>query len=113
MFGAFRTAVCTRENTSSFFDLQSMLLVEENHAGASTSTHTDNKMLYMEEDRPVVVVDEVDRHAMETTDMIKTRSMDESTRHRKTASKAEHGNRQRSHTPRARNEPKMDWALPL
>ena len=38
-FGAFRTAVCTRENTSSFFDLQSMLLVEENHAGVSKSTH--------------------------------------------------------------------------
>ena len=39
-FGVFRTVVCTRENTSSFFDLQSMLLVEEKHAGASTSTHT-------------------------------------------------------------------------
>ena len=51
-FGAFRTVVCTREKTSSFFDLQSMLLVEENHAGASTSTHTDNRMLYMEGDRP-------------------------------------------------------------
>ena len=32
-FRAFRTVVCTRENTSSFFDLQSILLVEENHAG--------------------------------------------------------------------------------
>ena len=51
-FGAFRTAVCTRKNTSSFFDLQSMLFVEENHTGVSTSTHTDNKMLYMEKDRP-------------------------------------------------------------
>ena len=51
-FGAFRTAVCAWENTPSFFDLQSMLLVEENHAGASTSTHTDNKMLYTERDRP-------------------------------------------------------------
>ena len=28
-----------------------MLLVEENHAGASTSTHSNNKMLYMEEDQ--------------------------------------------------------------
>ena len=36
-FKAFRTTVCTRENTLSFFDLQSMLLVEENHACASTS----------------------------------------------------------------------------
>ena len=41
-FGAFRTAVCTRENTPSFFDLQSMLLIEENHADASTSTHADS-----------------------------------------------------------------------
>ena len=51
-FEAFRTPVCTRENTTSFFDLQSMLLVEENYAGASTSTHADNKMLYTEKDRP-------------------------------------------------------------
>ena len=51
-FGAFRTAVCTWENTPSFFDLQSMLVIEENHMGASTSTHMDNKMLYTEGDRP-------------------------------------------------------------
>ena len=49
---SIRTTNCTRENTPSFFDLQSMLLVEENHAGASTSTHADNKMLYTEEDMP-------------------------------------------------------------
>ena len=42
----------TRENMPSFFDLQLMLLVEESHASASTSTHVDNKMLFMEEDRP-------------------------------------------------------------
>ena len=29
-----------------------MLLVEENHTGVSKSTHANNKMLYMEEDRP-------------------------------------------------------------
>ena len=51
-FGEFRTVVCTRENTSSFFNLQSMLLVEENHASASTSMHVDNKMFYTEGDRP-------------------------------------------------------------
>ena len=51
-FGAFRIAVCTRENTPSFFDLQSMLVVEENHVGVSTSTHADNKMLYTERDMP-------------------------------------------------------------
>mgnify|MGYP006997920461 CR=1 FL=1 len=51
MFESFRTTFCTRENTSSFFELQSMLLVEENHTGASTSTHADNKMMYMESDR--------------------------------------------------------------
>ena len=52
MFGAFRTVVCARENTSSFFDLQSMLLVEENHASASTGMHADNKILYTEKDKP-------------------------------------------------------------
>ena len=51
-FGAFRTTICTREKTPSFFDLQLMLLVEENHVGALTSTHADSKMLYTEEDRP-------------------------------------------------------------
>jgi hypothetical protein len=52
-FRAFRTVVCTREATPSLFDLQSMLLVEENHVGAAaTSTHTDSKMLYMEGERP-------------------------------------------------------------
>ena len=29
-----------------------MLLVEENHKGASTSMHTDRKMMYMKEDKP-------------------------------------------------------------
>ena len=29
-----------------------MLLVEENHVGASTSTHADNKMLHMDAERP-------------------------------------------------------------
>ena len=51
-FGAFQMAVCTRENMPSFFELQSMFLLEENHSGASTSTHIDNKMLYMEANRP-------------------------------------------------------------
>ena len=52
-FGAFRTSVYTRENLSSiFFNLQSMLFIEENHVGASMSTHTDNKMFYTEGDRP-------------------------------------------------------------
>ena len=41
-----------RENTMSFFELQSMLLVEENYMGAPTSTHIDSKMLYKEADRP-------------------------------------------------------------
>jgi hypothetical protein len=51
-FGAFRTIVCTRETMPFFFDLQSMLLVEENHVDGSTSTHIDSKMLYMEGERP-------------------------------------------------------------
>ena len=48
-----------------------MLLIEENHAGASTSMHTDNKMLYTEGDRPVDVADEESRCAMEAADGIK------------------------------------------
>ena len=44
-FGAFRIAVCKRENMASFFELQSMLLVEENHSSVSTSMHTSSKML--------------------------------------------------------------------
>ena len=51
-FGAFQTVVCTQANTPSFFDLESMLLVKENHVGASTSMHTDSRMLYTEGDRP-------------------------------------------------------------
>ena len=51
-FGAFQTTVCMRENTPSFFELQLMLLVEENHVGASMSMHTNNKRLHTEEDRP-------------------------------------------------------------
>mgnify|MGYP002776183843 CR=1 FL=1 len=51
-FGSFRMAICMREKSTSFFDLHLILLVEENHMGASTSTHVDNKMLYTEEDRP-------------------------------------------------------------
>ena len=51
-FGALRMAVCTRENTLSFFESQLMLLIEENHVGVSTSMHADNKMLYTDESRP-------------------------------------------------------------
>ena len=51
-FGAFRTAICPRENMPSFFDLQSMLLVEESHGGPSTSMHVDSYMVYTKEDRP-------------------------------------------------------------
>ena len=51
-FGAFLTTVCTRKNTPLFLDFQSMLLEDENHEGASPSTHADNKIFYMEVDRP-------------------------------------------------------------
>jgi hypothetical protein len=74
-FRAFRTVVCTRETKPSFFDLQSMLLVEENHVGGAMSMHTDNKMLYMEERGPVGVEDEANRCAMEATDKEGTKEM--------------------------------------
>ena len=41
-FRVFQTVVCTQEYV--VFDLQSMVLVKENHMGASTSTHADSKM---------------------------------------------------------------------
>ena len=45
----------------SFFDLQSMLMVEENHAGSTRDVSSDGQMLYMEADRPLVVVGEMVR----------------------------------------------------
>ena len=40
------TTIYTREKLPSFFDLESMILVEENHIGVSMTMHTDRKMLY-------------------------------------------------------------------
>ena len=50
--GQIQTTICIREKSLSFFELQSMLLIEENHTGVLTSTHADNKMLYTETDWP-------------------------------------------------------------
>ena len=36
------TAICSREKPSSFFDLQLMLMVDENHASVSRTTQLDN-----------------------------------------------------------------------
>ena len=47
-YGPLRTVICTWEKLPSFFDLQSMLLVEENHAQVTRSAPLDNQMLYME-----------------------------------------------------------------
>ena len=47
-----QTSICTREKPTSFFDLQSMLLVEKNHAGASRTTQSNSRMLYMEANWP-------------------------------------------------------------
>ena len=47
-----RTTICTREEPSSSFDLQSMLMVEENHAGMTSSAFSDGQMLYTKADRP-------------------------------------------------------------
>ena len=56
--------ICTREKPLSFVDLQSMLMVEENHASGSSTTQSDSRMLYTEANGPVGVGDEVDRHAI-------------------------------------------------
>ena len=44
-FGAMRTAILARENLPSFFDLESMLLVEENHV-QTESNALEGHMLY-------------------------------------------------------------------
>ena len=51
-FRSFQMTIYTREKTPSFFDLQLMLLVEENHEGALRSTPTNIQMMYKEVDRP-------------------------------------------------------------
>ena len=43
-YGSIRTTICRREKPSTFFDLQPMVMVEENH--------NDSQMLYTEADRP-------------------------------------------------------------
>ena len=50
-YGLIRTTICTREKLLTFFNLQSMLMVEQNHVGESRSMHSDRQMLYMEVDR--------------------------------------------------------------
>ena len=44
-FDPLRTAILARENPPSFFDLQSMLLVEENHLRTKTKT-SEGKMFF-------------------------------------------------------------------
>ena len=65
--------ICTREKPLSFVDLQSMLMVEENHASGSSTTQSDSRMLYTEANGPVGVGDEVDRHAIVAADKSKIR----------------------------------------
>ena len=48
-FGAIRSAILARENPPSFFDLQSILLVEENHA-QQRSNASDGQMIYSQSD---------------------------------------------------------------
>ena len=44
-FGTMRTVILAREKSPSFFDLQSMLLVEENHVQSKTNT-SDGEMFF-------------------------------------------------------------------
>ena len=57
-------AICTRDKPSSFFELQSMLMVEENHVSGLKTTQPNSRMLYMEANWSVGVEDEVGQHAM-------------------------------------------------
>ena len=70
--GKVRIVICTQEKLLSFFDLQSMLMVEENHASGSRTTQSDNRMLYMEANQPMGVDDEVGWLAMEDSGKSKT-----------------------------------------
>ena len=51
-FSAIRSAILARENPPSFFDLQSILLVEENHARQRSNT-PDGHMLYSQSDEEI------------------------------------------------------------
>ena len=51
-YGPIRKAICTQEKSSLFFNLQSMLMVEENHASGSRTTQSGSRMLYTEADWP-------------------------------------------------------------
>ena len=50
-------------------------MVEENHLGASRSTHSDSQMLYKEGNRPYGRREHVDRHAMVAVDESRTRGI--------------------------------------
>ena len=62
-YGPIRKAICTQEKSSLFFNLQSMLMVEENHASGSRTTQSNSRMLYTEAEQPVRVGNKVDRQA--------------------------------------------------
>ena len=66
--GAFRIVVCTRENMSSFLDLQSMLLIEENHGVCRQARTLTATCCTGREIGPVVMADEASRCAMEAAD---------------------------------------------
>ena len=51
-YGSIRTTICAREKPPSFFVLQSMLMVEENHVSGSRTTQSDNHMMYTEAEWP-------------------------------------------------------------
>ena len=99
-YGPIRMVICTRQKPPSFFDLQSMLMVEENHVSGSRTTQSENEMLYTEANRPLGVEDEVDRHAMGAAD--KNRKI----RHRDSANYHRH-----MPPKKVWIEPKTSWSL--
>ena len=64
-YGPIWMAICTREKPPSFVDLQSMLMVEKNHVGASRSTHSESQKKRI---GLVVVENAVDQHTMVVAD---------------------------------------------
>ena len=76
-YGSIRTTICAREKPPSFFVLQSMLMVEENHVSGLRTTQSDSRMLYTEVDRPHGHGGHGDRHAMVVIDKSRKEGIEE------------------------------------
>ena len=63
-YGPIGMAICTREKPPSFSDLQSMLMVEGNHASGRGPLNQTIRCCTRRQNGPMGVEDEVDRHTI-------------------------------------------------